>query len=149
MHPMNGGPNAQEAITMACIMDCPTITVQAGKHYKALIDSRSSNFTSPLFNLSTYWWILTVLRPLYEPTTAKLNTTDGSDTMIGLRYDSFTSKNSRFQKDYPQLCDLWTGYQWHGNYFWHRHSEEVFMAFIPMTWDKEKKHVMAYKLKGW
>ena len=39
VHPMNGGPNAQEAITVACIMDCPTIMVPAGKHYKTLIDS--------------------------------------------------------------------------------------------------------------
>ena len=28
-----------ETITMACIMDYPTITVHAGKCYKALIDS--------------------------------------------------------------------------------------------------------------
>ena len=39
VHPMNGGPNIEEAITVAHIMDCPTITVHAGKHYKALIDS--------------------------------------------------------------------------------------------------------------
>ena len=28
----------QETITVACIMDCPMVTVHAGKHYKALID---------------------------------------------------------------------------------------------------------------
>ena len=28
-----------ETITVACIMDCPTLTVHAGKCYKALIDS--------------------------------------------------------------------------------------------------------------
>ena len=33
------GPNSEEAITVACIVDCPTITANAGKHYKALIDS--------------------------------------------------------------------------------------------------------------
>ena len=38
MHPMNGGPSSEEAITVACIMDCPTIMVHTGKHYKALID---------------------------------------------------------------------------------------------------------------
>ena len=36
---MNGGPNTEETITVAHIMDCPTITVHAGKQYKALIDS--------------------------------------------------------------------------------------------------------------
>ena len=29
----------QETITMAHIMDCPTITIRAGKCYKALINS--------------------------------------------------------------------------------------------------------------
>ena len=29
----------EETITVACIMDFPTITAHAGKHYKALIDS--------------------------------------------------------------------------------------------------------------
>ena len=41
--PMNGGPNTEEAITVACIMDCPTIMAHAGKCYKALIDSEAAN----------------------------------------------------------------------------------------------------------
>ena len=36
-------PNAEETVTAACIMDCPTITVHAGKCYKALIDSVAAN----------------------------------------------------------------------------------------------------------
>ena len=35
---MNGGPNTEEAITVACIMECPTIMVHTGKDYNALID---------------------------------------------------------------------------------------------------------------
>ena len=34
-----GGPSMEESITVACIMDYPTIMVHAGKCYKALIDS--------------------------------------------------------------------------------------------------------------
>ena len=34
-----GGPLLEETIKVACIMDSPTITVHAGKWYKALIDS--------------------------------------------------------------------------------------------------------------
>ena len=34
-----GGLNTEETVTVACIMDCPTITAHAGKCYKALIDS--------------------------------------------------------------------------------------------------------------
>ena len=51
MHPMNGGPNKQETVTVACIMDCPTITVHAGKCYKALIDSGAA---ISLLRYSTY-----------------------------------------------------------------------------------------------
>ena len=36
---MNGGPEAEETVTMTSIMDCSTITVNAGKGYKAIIDS--------------------------------------------------------------------------------------------------------------
>ena len=38
VHPMNGGTNTEEAITVAHIMNCPTIMVHAGKYHKALID---------------------------------------------------------------------------------------------------------------
>ena len=34
-----GGPPVEGTITVACITDCPTTTVHAGKCYKALIDS--------------------------------------------------------------------------------------------------------------
>ena len=36
---MNGGPEAEETVTLAQIMDCPSITVHVGKCYKALINS--------------------------------------------------------------------------------------------------------------
>ena len=72
---MNGGPNAQEAITVACIMDCPIITVHAGKHYKALIDSGAA---ISLLRYSTYQHIDDSFKTPIQPTTAKLNTADGS-----------------------------------------------------------------------
>ena len=34
-----GGLPVEESITVACIVDCPVITVHAGKSYKALINS--------------------------------------------------------------------------------------------------------------
>ena len=34
-----GGPSSNQSMTIAIITDCPTITVHAGKCYKALIDS--------------------------------------------------------------------------------------------------------------
>ena len=56
-------------------MDCPTITVHAGKCYKALIDSGA---TMSLLQYSTYKKIKDCYKTPIQPTTAKLNTADGS-----------------------------------------------------------------------
>ena len=60
---------------MAHITDCPTITVHAGKHYKALIDSGAA---ISMLQYSTYKKIEDCYKTPIQPTTAKLNTTDGS-----------------------------------------------------------------------
>ena len=39
---MNKGPNTEEAITVAYIMGCLTITIHTGECYKALIDSEAA-----------------------------------------------------------------------------------------------------------
>ena len=56
-------------------MDCPTITVHAGKCYKALIDSGAA---ISLLRYSTYKKIEDCYKTPIQPTTAKLNTADGS-----------------------------------------------------------------------
>ena len=76
MHPMNGeGCTKGDIITVAHITDCPTITVHAGKCYKALIDSGA---TISLLRYSTYKKIEDCYKMPIQPTTAKLNTADGS-----------------------------------------------------------------------
>ena len=70
-----GGPITEEAITVACIMDCPTITVHAGKCYKALIDSGAA---ISLIRYSTYQHIGNSFKTPIQATTAKLNTADDS-----------------------------------------------------------------------
>ena len=55
-------------------MDCPTITVHAGKCYKALIDSGAA---ISLIRYSTYQLIDNSFKTPIQPTTAKLNTADG------------------------------------------------------------------------
>ena len=70
---MNGGPSTEETITVAHIMDCPTITVHAGKQYKALIDSGAA---ISLLRYSTYQNIDDSFKTPIQPTTAKLNTVD-------------------------------------------------------------------------
>ena len=64
-----------EIITVAHIMDCPTITVHAGKCHKALIDSGA---TISLLRYSAYKNIGDTYKTSIQPTTAKLNTADGS-----------------------------------------------------------------------
>ena len=56
-------------------MDCPTITFYTGKCYKALIDSGAA---ISLIRYSTYQNIDNSLKTPIQPTTAKLNTADGS-----------------------------------------------------------------------
>ena len=78
---MIGRPNAQEAITVACIMNCPTITVHAAKHYKALIDSGAA---ISFLHYSTYQHVEDSFTTPIQPTTAKLNTTNVPSTMTTL-----------------------------------------------------------------
>ena len=56
-------------------MDCPTITVHAGKCYKALIDSGAA---ISLIRYSTYQAINSSFKTPIPATTTKLNTGDGS-----------------------------------------------------------------------
>ena len=70
-----GGPLAEETITVVHIMDCPTITVHAGKWYKALIDSGAA---ISLLRYSAYKNIEDSCKMPIQPTTAKMNTADGS-----------------------------------------------------------------------
>ena len=58
----------EETITVAHIMDCPTITVHAGKWYKALIDSGAA---ISLLRYSAYKNIGDCYKTPIQPTTAK------------------------------------------------------------------------------
>ena len=65
----------EETITVACIMDCPTITLHAGKCYRALINSGAIIM---LLRYSAYKNIGDSFKTPIQPTTVKLNTADGS-----------------------------------------------------------------------
>ena len=68
----------EETITVACIIDCPTITVHARKCYKALTDSGAA--ISHL-RYSAYKNIEDSYKTPIKPTTAKFNTADDSPMM--------------------------------------------------------------------
>ena len=102
-----GGPQAEETITVACIMDCPTITVHAGTWYKALIDSGSA---ISLLRYSAYKNIEDCFKTPIQPTTAKLNTADSSSmsalgmTALHLRITEFKFTHNFIICD--QLSDM-------------------------------------------
>ena len=72
----------QETVTVACIMDCPTITVHTGKCYKVLINSGA---TISLLWYSTYQNFEESFKTPMHTTAAKLNTDNGSPmTALGI-----------------------------------------------------------------
>ena len=73
-HTQAGLPN-KDTIAIAHITNCPTITVHAGKCYKALIDSGAA---ISLLRYSTYKKIEDCYKTPIQPTTPKLNTVDGT-----------------------------------------------------------------------
>ena len=92
---------------MAYIMDCPTITVHAMKHYKALIDLGAA---ISLIRYSTHQHIDNSFKTPIQPTNAKLNTANSSPmTALHLRTADF-----KFTHNFV-LCDRITR---HGDYFW-------------------------------
>ena len=73
---MNGeGHQWKKPSTVACIMDCPTTILHKGRWYKALIDSGAA---ISLLRYSAYKNIEDCYKTPIQPTTAKLNTADGS-----------------------------------------------------------------------
>ena len=72
----------EKSITVACIMDWPMIMVHAGKCYKALINSGAD---ISLICYSACKNIGDSCKTPIQPTTAKLNTADGSPmTALGM-----------------------------------------------------------------
>ena len=99
---MNGGTNTQEAIIVAHIMDCPTITVHTRKCYKALIDSGAA---ISLLQYSTFQHIDNSFKTPIQPTTAKLNTANGSPmTALGMTALHLRIANFKFTHIFL-ICD--------------------------------------------
>ena len=110
-------------------MDCPTITVHAGKCYKALIDSGAA---ISLLRYSTYKKIKDCYKTPIQPTTAKLNTADGSPmSAIGMTALHLRTAEFKFTHNFiicyqlPEMeliCDI-----------------DIQRKFsISYAWDKEK-----------
>ena len=110
-------------------MDFPTITVHAGKCYKALIDSGAA---ISLLQYSTYQHIDDSFKTPIQPITAKLNTTNGSSmTALGMTALHLRIADIKFTHNFV-ICDrLWDMEIIFGIDIQKRFS-------ILYAWDKEK-----------
>ena len=87
---------------MALITDCPTITVHARKHYKALVDSGAA---ISLIRYLTYQLIDDSFKTHIQPTTTTLNTADGSPmTALGMTALHLRIADFKFTHDFI-ICD--------------------------------------------
>ena len=99
---MKGGPDAEETVTVTCIMDCPTITVHASKCYKALINSGAA---TSLIRYSTCQHIDNSFKTSIQPTTAKLNNVDGPlMTALGMTALHLRIADLKFTHNFV-ICD--------------------------------------------
>ena len=113
---------------MACIMDCPTITVHAGKHYKALIDSGAA---ISLLHYSTYQQIDDSFKIPIQPTTAKLNTANGSPmTALGMTALHLRIADFKFTHSFV-ICDRLPDMEI-------IFGIDIQKFSLSYTWDKEK-----------
>ena len=99
---MNWGPNIKEAITVAHIMDCPTIMVHTGKCYKAVIDLGAA---ISLLLYSTYQHIDDNFKSSIQPTITKLNTANGLPmTALGMTALHLRIADFKFTHKF-MICD--------------------------------------------
>ena len=95
-------------------MDCLTITVHAGKCYKALIDSGAA---ISLLRYSAYKNIEDSYKTPLPPTTTKLNTADGFPMRaLGMTALHLKIVEFKFTHNFI-ICN--------GTYFWHRYTKKV------------------------
>ena len=89
------GADIEETVTVAYIMDCPTITVHARKCYKTLIDLGAA---ISLIRYSIYQHLGNSFKTPIQPTTTKQNTANGLPMTafgitllhLGIAYFKFT-----------------------------------------------------------
>ena len=96
------GPSSNRNVTIPLITDCPTITVHAGNHHKALIDSGAA---VSLVRYSTYQNTDNNLKTAIKLTSIHLNTADESPmTALGITTFQLCIADFKFSHNFI-LCD--------------------------------------------
>ena len=97
-----GGSSSNQNMTIALTTDCSTVTVHAGKCYKALIDSGSA---ISLVRYSTYQNIDDNLKTAIQATLIHLNTVDGSPMkVLGITKLQLQKADLKFSHNFI-ICD--------------------------------------------
>ena len=97
-----GGLPTHDQVTVALIMDCPTIIIHAGKHYKDLINSGAA---ISLIRCSTYQLTDDSFKTPIQPTITKLNTADGlPKTALGMTALHLSIVDCKFTHNFI-ICD--------------------------------------------
>ena len=118
-----------DQVTVALIMDCPAITIHAGKCHKALIDSRAATF---IIKYSIYQLIDDSFKTPIQPITTNLNTADRTPvialgmTALSLRTADFKFTSNFIISDRLPDTDIIFGIN----------VQKKFS--LSCTWDKEK-----------
>ena len=106
LHAHREGYLSEDTITIAHITDCPTVTVHAGKHYQALIDSGAA---ISLIGHSTYKQFEDCYKTPIQTMAAKLNTADGSPmTTLGSTALHLCIADFKFMHNFI-ICDQLPG----------------------------------------
>ena len=124
-----GGLPTHNQVTVALIMDRPTITIHAGRHYKALIDSGAA---ISFIRYSTYQLIDDCFKTPIQPTTTKLNTADWSPmTALGMTELHLRIADFKFTHNFI-ICDRLQATE---IIFWIDIQKKFSLLY---AWDKEK-----------
>ena len=115
-------------------MDCPTITIHAGKCYKALIDSKAA---ISLIRYFTYQLVDDSFKTPIQLTTTKINTADGSPMMaMGMTAFHLRIVDFKFTHNFV-ICDRLLD------------TEKIFQIDIqkkfPLSYTWDKKRNATYK----
>ena len=118
-----GGPSSSKNVTIALIMDCPTITEYAGKCYKALTDSEPA---ISLVRYSMYQNIDDNLKAAIQSTLIHPNTAHGSPkTALGITTLQLWRADFKFSHNLT-ICDK-------------QHNTEILFGI-----DVQKKFTLSY-----
>ena len=175
IHTHRRGLPSNNIITIAHITDCPTVTVHAGKCYQALIDSGAGIL---LIRHSTYKQIEDCYKTPIQPTSAKLNTANGSpmttlgSTALHLRIADFKFTHNfiiynqlpdtelifgidiqkKFSLSYAWDKDQQCYIQWNGRFlaFTHATTQKAMIGTVKSTLKIPPRHngVVPIKISG-